>query len=49
LRTDWKSTKSIMNKYAWYLDITPKQMFSLYDNTISGKTGLLLREEHGRR
>jgi len=29
-------------KYAWYLDITPNRMFSLYDDyPISGKTRLL--------
>jgi hypothetical protein len=36
-------------KYAWYLDLTSKRMFSLYDNyPISGKTGLPLCEMHGR-
>ena len=35
--------------YAWYLDITPIQMFSLYDYPIQGKTGLPLCEEHGRQ
>jgi hypothetical protein len=36
-------------KYAWYLDITPNRMFSLYDDyPTQGKTGLLLCELHGK-
>jgi len=40
-----------MNKppLAWYLDITPNQMFSLYDYPIPGKRGLPLCEKHGRQ
>ena len=35
--------------FAWYLDLTPNQMFSLYDYPIPGKDGLPLCEEHGRQ
>ena len=35
--------------FAWYLDITPNQMFSLYDYPVPGKSGLPLCEEHGRQ
>jgi hypothetical protein len=37
------------HKYAWYLDITLNQMFSLYDYPIQGKTGLPLCGTHGRQ
>jgi hypothetical protein len=29
-----------MKKNYWYLDITPNEMFSLYDYPIQGKDGL---------
>jgi hypothetical protein len=36
-------------KYAWYLDLTPNRMFSLYDDyPTPGKTGLPLSELHGK-
>ena len=38
-----------VNNFAWYLDITPNQMFSLYDYPVPGKSGLPLCEEHGRQ
>jgi len=34
---------------AWYIDITPNQVFSLYDFPIPGKSGLPLCQEHGRQ
>jgi len=35
-------------KYAWYLDLTPNRMFSLYDDYPTlGKSGLPLSELHG--
>jgi hypothetical protein len=34
-------------KYAWYLDITPNRMFSLYEYPITGKNGLPLCEPYG--
>jgi len=37
-----------MNKYALYLDITPNQMFSLYDYPIAGEIGLPLCVEYGQ-
>jgi len=42
-------SQSAKNKFAWYLDITPNQMFSLYDYPIPGKSGLPLCEDHGRQ
>lgn len=36
-------------KFAWYLDLTPNQMFSLYDYPIPGKSGLPLCHEHGKQ
>jgi hypothetical protein len=42
--------QSVPWKFAWYLDLTPNRMFSLYDNyPIPGKTGLLLCELHGQQ
>jgi len=38
-----------MNKYAWYLDITPNQMLSLDDYPIPGITCLPLCVGHVRR
>jgi hypothetical protein len=35
-------------KYAWYLDLTPNRIFSLYDYPMSGNTGLPLCETHGQ-
>ena len=35
--------------FAWFLDITPNAMFSLYEYPIPGKSGLPLCEEHGRQ
>ena len=32
--------------FAWYLDITPNGMFSLYEYPIPGKNGLSLCDEH---
>jgi hypothetical protein len=40
---------SALNNYAWYLDITPNQMFSLGEYPIPGKDGLPLCELHGRQ
>jgi hypothetical protein len=37
------------NQYAWYLDITPNRMFSLYEYPFPGKCGLPLCELHGRQ
>ena len=34
---------------AWYIDLTPNQMFSLYAYPIPGKRGLPLCPEHGRQ
>jgi hypothetical protein len=36
-------------KFAWYLDLTPNRMFSLYDYPSSGKDGLPLCEQRGRK
>ena len=33
--------------FGWYLDLTPNQMFSLYDYPIPGKDGLPLCKQHG--
>jgi hypothetical protein len=33
-------SKITKNNFAWYLDITPNQMFSLYEYPVSGKNGL---------
>jgi hypothetical protein len=38
-----------MKKYYWYLDITPNEMFSLYDYPIPGKDGLPLCEKHSNK
>jgi len=35
--------------FAWYLDITPNQIFSLYEYPIPGKNELLLCEDHGKQ
>jgi hypothetical protein len=35
--------------FTWYLDLTPNQMFSLYDYPIPGKNGLPLCLEHGKQ
>jgi hypothetical protein len=35
--------------FAWYLDHTTNQMFSLYSYPIPGKHGLPLCQEHGRQ
>ena len=43
-----KASKS-MKKFSWYLDITPNEMFSLYDYPIPGKEGLPLCEKHGKK
>jgi len=37
-----------IRKYAWFRDITPNAMFSLYEYPIPGKSGLPLCEEHGK-
>jgi len=42
-------TENAIHLFAWYLDITPNQMFSLYEYPIQGKTGLPLCGEHGRQ
>jgi len=42
-------SRAAQNHFAWYLDITPNQMFSLYDYPIPGKSGLPLCEDHGRQ
>jgi hypothetical protein len=36
-------------KFAWYLDLTPNQMFSLYDYPVADKRGSPLCEIHGRQ
>jgi len=36
------------NNFAWYLDITPNEMFSLCEYPIFGKRGIPLCEEHGQ-
>jgi hypothetical protein len=36
-------------EYAWYLDITPNHMFSLYKYPNLGKVGLPLCELHGNQ
>ena len=38
-----------MKKFSWYLDITPNEMFSLYDYPVQGKDGLPLCEVHGKK
>jgi hypothetical protein len=38
-----------IRKYAWFPDITPNAMFSLYEYPISGKSGLPFCEEHGKQ
>ena len=38
-----------MKKFSWYLDITPNEMFSLYDYPVQGKDGLPLCEKHGKK
>ena len=38
-----------MKKYYWYLDITPNEMFSLYDYPFQGKDGPPLCEKHGKK
>ena len=38
-----------MKKFSWYLDITPNEMFSLYDYPIPGKDGLPLCELHSKK
>jgi hypothetical protein len=40
---------SALNKYAWYLDITPNRMFSLGEYPILGKDGLPLCVLHGQQ
>ena len=35
--------------FAWFLDITPNEMFSLYGYPIPSKNGLPLCEEHGQQ
>jgi hypothetical protein len=35
--------------FAWYLDITPNKMISLYDYPIPGKDGLSLCGLHGKQ
>ena len=42
-------SKITKNNLAWYLDITPNQIFSLYEYPVSGKNGLPLCEEHGKQ
>jgi len=45
---NWVTTNRKIDKtYAWYLDITPNQMFSLYDYPVPGKAGFPLCEEGG--
>ena len=39
----------IVRTFAWFLDITPNAMFSLYQYPIPGKNGLPLCEEHGQQ
>ena len=41
---DW-----INPEFAWYLDIIPNHMFSLYKYPVIGKAGLSLCELHGNQ
>ena len=36
-------------RFYWYLDLTPKKMFSLDDYPIPGKYGISLFQEHGNQ
>jgi len=47
--TKHRMSKITENNFAWYLDITPNQMFSLYEYPVPGKNGLPLCEEHGKQ
>jgi hypothetical protein len=38
-----------MSRFAWYLDITPNEMFSFDEYPILGKHGIPLCQEHGRQ
>jgi len=38
-----------MTQFSWYLDITPNEIFSLYDYPIRGKDGLPLCKLHGKK
>ena len=42
-------TEQSGKQFSWYLDITPNQMFSLYDYPIEEKRGLPLCGEHGNQ
>jgi hypothetical protein len=37
------------NEFAWYLDITPNHIFSVYEYPIPGKNGLPLCQQHGKQ
>jgi len=43
------SVYNVNVNFAWYLDITPNKMFSLYNYPIPGKDGLPLCELHGKQ
>lgn len=36
-------------RFAWYLDLTPNEMFSIGDYPLPGKRGLPLCQEHGNQ
>jgi hypothetical protein len=36
-------------QFSWYLDLTPHQMFSLYDYPVPDKDGLPLCQQHGHQ
>jgi len=40
---------NLMTQFSWYLDITPNEIFSLYDYPIRGKDGLPLCKLHGKK
>ena len=42
-------TEQSGGQFSWYIDITPNQMFSLYEYPIPGKDGLPLCKKHGKQ
>jgi hypothetical protein len=44
----YRKESPMPSAFAWYLDLTPNQMFSLYAYPIPGKRGLPLCQEHGQ-
>ena len=41
--------QEVMSRFAWYLDITPNEMFSLDEYPIACKRGIPLCQEHGKQ